>query len=290
MGGGEHAEVALKAMLHLPPDERVPRRALFNGLAAFTEEQLQRAVDGGAAPEVFEFLKTRNPDPRLYAIQNYGWIRVAKSALNLWDWMRALETLRRSSYWAQQESMTPQDMFDVIEFSTNRKFSITVEKLLGGVDIGEAAIEPEAKKAFVAPRRGMHTSGPGAASWQYRTVGDNPERYGPGGIKAILWCDGNWQEWTVGKSQRPEHADAASTCFGWRVRVTVNEDGSYVGVELMREGGEPNWRELVANEILSRFPRAETITVEDNAGQVLFDGPVHDVAGRGVGSNRRGGP
>lgn len=290
MGGGEHAEIALQVMLKLPPGERVDRRNIFNGLDAFTPEQIQRAKDAGVPQDIFRFLSQHSPDPRYYAIKNYGWIRIAKQAMNVWMWDdETLATLRRSSYWSQQPNIEPQDMFDVVALVTNYKFSITVEKILGGQDIGAGEIEPEVEKIYVAPRRGMHVSGPGSEAWQYRTEGDNPERYGLGGIKAILWCDGQWQEWAVGKSQRPEHADAAHTCFGWRVRVTANEDGSSIGADLMSEAGEENWRELIVNEVLVRFPRAEAITVQGYDGTVLFDGRASDLAGRGVSSNSRRG-
>lgn len=176
MAGSEHAEIALKAMLKLPAETRLDRRKLFLGLAAFTLPQLDEAIAKGVQQDVFDFLSLPDADPRVYAIKYWGWIRIAKQALNCWDWTASAEIFRRSSYWSQQPAVIPPDMFDIAELSTNKRFSLTVEKIMGGDNLGEAVTEPEVEKIYVGPRRGAHTDTSGKSDWQYRRIGDNRRR------------------------------------------------------------------------------------------------------------------
>jgi hypothetical protein len=174
MGQGEHAEVALQAMLKLPEGERVDRRKIFNGLSAFTPEQLVQAKARGVPQEVFTFLSQHSPDPRYYAIKKYNWIRVAKNQLNVWMWdPETINILRRTSYWSQQPNLVSSDMFDVKTLVGGADFSVTVEKILGGQELGHAEPEIQGGKVYVGPRRGMHTDTAGQEQWQYRRIGDN---------------------------------------------------------------------------------------------------------------------
>ena len=173
MGDGEHAEVALRVMLKMPEGMVISRRQLYS--MAFTKEQIQDALNRGVDPAVIKFIE-ESGDPRYYALKFWGWIRIAKQTMNVWEWEPAVELLRRCSYWSQQPDIIPQDMFDVEEFIGRRKFSITVEKIMGGIDLGVGSVEPEVGRVFVPPSRGMHTDTAGDAQWRYRRIGDNKRR------------------------------------------------------------------------------------------------------------------
>ena len=173
MGQGEHAEVALRTMLKMPEGMVISRRQLYS--MAFTKDQIQEALVRDVELSVIKFIE-ESGDPRYYAIKVWGWIRIAKTKINCWNWREsAQDILRRSSYWSQQPDIIPQDMFDVEDFYLKRKFSITVEKILGGADLGVGAVEPEAKPLFVPPARGMHTDTASPRDWRYRRIGDNKE-------------------------------------------------------------------------------------------------------------------
>ena len=130
MGGGEHAQEALRFMLNLPEDYLVNLRDMFSGADAWTPEELAEAKRRGVPKKVFASLK-KHEDPRLFMLREHGWIRVAKNKIN--DWKFDDETLSRlqtSAYWDAQPQVTEYDTFDIEELSTHDVFPLSAKKLL----------------------------------------------------------------------------------------------------------------------------------------------------------------
>lgn len=100
----EHALLARARMLGIPEDimhECVPINSLFRTL---DDEETRDAQDRGSSLSAIEFLLQDNPDPRVYAIRQWNWIRTRKNAFYARDW--ATENQRRllesKEFWAMQ--------------------------------------------------------------------------------------------------------------------------------------------------------------------------------------------
>lgn len=176
----EHAQFAIAAMLRMEPGERVPRYWLVRGVEA---ETLAKSESRGADPAAITFLQNKNNDPRLFVIKEYGWIRIAKNAVNLWAFNQAaLELLRSPDYWAQQYGYTEHEMMDMYEFATNDQFAAPVKAILNRASVASAikdramgrtcdfvvpeAIKPEYSTAKYSELERQNL---------YRRTGDNPE-------------------------------------------------------------------------------------------------------------------
>ncbi len=131
MTGTEHAAFAIGAMLDLPKDRRVPNYWTINGIP---ENELAEALWRGADPKAVEFLSDRRNDARLWAMREFGWVRTAKSAWNLWNFDDETAEMVRwnTGYWEFQKKMTEFDMLDIYEFKTHCEYSISVQKFLDG--------------------------------------------------------------------------------------------------------------------------------------------------------------
>lgn len=132
MSTSEHAQFAIATMLKMQVGERVPKYWLFKGVEL---PALKLAISRGADPEAVEFLNNKHSDARLFALKNYGWVRVAKNAFNFWAFDdRTADIIRRATdYWESQYSMSQHhEMIDVYEFKTNDQFAVNVSKLLAG--------------------------------------------------------------------------------------------------------------------------------------------------------------
>ena len=127
MGTSEHAEEALRALLKLPEDFRIPRNRLFTGIS---EKEAASALKRGISKNVVAYLTRDTMDPRTWMIQKEGWIRVARSAFNLWAFdQKTLEQIRTSAYWDTQIKADPNDMIRIDELSTGEQFDVPVRAL-----------------------------------------------------------------------------------------------------------------------------------------------------------------
>jgi len=131
MTGSEHATFAIAAMLDLPKYRRVPNYWTIKGIP---QNELIDGLARGADPKAVEFLSDKRNDARLWAMREYGWVRTAKSAWNLWyfDDYAAGMVRGNTGYWDFQKKMTEFDMIDIYEFKTHCEYSINVMKFLDG--------------------------------------------------------------------------------------------------------------------------------------------------------------
>ncbi len=104
----EHAILARAHMLGIPEGimhERIPLNSLFETL---NDGEAFDAQERGASLDAIEFLLQPVPDPRVYAIQQWNWIRTRKNAFYARDW--ATENQRRlllsKEFWSKQPNAT----------------------------------------------------------------------------------------------------------------------------------------------------------------------------------------
>ncbi len=131
MNSSEHASFAIAFMLDMPKDSRVPNHWTIRGIP---QEQLVSALERGVDPKIVEFLADKKNDSRLFVMREFGWIRVARNAWNLWHFDKETADVARDNvgYWKAQYKMTPHEMLDVYEFKTNCEYTISAQKLLDG--------------------------------------------------------------------------------------------------------------------------------------------------------------
>lgn len=129
LGASEHAEVALREMLKLPDDTTIRKDRLFGGI---TPAEAKAALKRGADKDAVDFLLKTRGDPRLYAVKNLGWIRVARNAINVWKFDdETVDLLRRSDLWKSHPQVEDYDMFLIDEMSApqGQTFEVSAGKL-----------------------------------------------------------------------------------------------------------------------------------------------------------------
>lgn len=146
----EHALIARRVMLGLAVDEAMFTHAdMFDPL---TSEQIKEFTDRNVPRSAIGFLSHTN-DPRVYAIQEWGWIRVRRDRYYLWTLDdAALRTIRASSdYWQAQGNLEEHDMIDVIELNSSNESSLRVG-LIRDSRLDAAALRASAARSLL-PRR-----------------------------------------------------------------------------------------------------------------------------------------
>jgi hypothetical protein len=119
----EHARTAKAVMLGLAADGPV---ADPFGKQAVTAAEVRAAKQRGADPAAVRFLQ-QGGDPRLWAMQQWGWIRTAKNNINVWELNeQALDLLYQ---WAKELKLDPHETFELNELSTNSLFPVTAKQL-----------------------------------------------------------------------------------------------------------------------------------------------------------------
>lgn len=127
----EHALYAKNNMLKLARTRGEIRldRTLFSAL---TSRQIAVHRRRGIPAKVLHFLSVKN-DPRIFAIREYGWIRVRQSGIYVWRLNAAV--LRRvrqcTQFWEGQRQLRKSDVVTVWEIASHDCFNITVRELTG---------------------------------------------------------------------------------------------------------------------------------------------------------------
>lgn len=173
--GVEHAELALRHLLKLPPGTPIPRNKLYSGI---TMKEADAARARQVHEDVLDYLQRDSIDPRTWVVQKEGWIRVTKNQFNLWDWKTKVAQLVNSDYWDQQPHLAPHDMLDIDDLAdrSGNLFSISVGKLRQQpVEHDEFEEKAEQREAYL-PRVGGYTDRAEEDHWQYQRVGENPAK------------------------------------------------------------------------------------------------------------------
>lgn len=112
----EHALLARAKMLGIPEDsmhQRIPIADLFKRL---TPDEVLSALASGASPECVKYLEetfetsmilpASSVDPRVYVINNWGWIRTRKNAFYAKQWTddTLARVLLNAEFWKKQPS------------------------------------------------------------------------------------------------------------------------------------------------------------------------------------------
>ena len=125
----EHALYARRYMLGVTEgDAGCDMADMFRTLRKVEVLQFRRR---GVAAGILEFLSQKNPDPRVYALREYGWVRVRDCRFYLWRLDdHSLQIIRAAKeYWKAQSNLHPHDVADVIELATDEEFTIPVKRL-----------------------------------------------------------------------------------------------------------------------------------------------------------------
>jgi hypothetical protein len=136
MGGSEHAVIARREMLKLTPSDYM---ATWNIMKPLDDDELRLARSRGADEEALAFLMQSGPDPRWYAMKNWGWIRVHTNRKKgetyfqtlLFD-PESLEVIRSSEFWKAQPQASDGDWVIVEELSSKKLFPMSAGKLRRG--------------------------------------------------------------------------------------------------------------------------------------------------------------
>ncbi len=162
MNSSEHAAFAIAYILGMPKDKRVPNYWTIRGIPS---EEIDAALKRGADPEAVEFIANKRNDARLWAMREYGWIRTAKNAWNLWYFDDETADIVRDNegYWefqAKTGKMSEYEMIDIYEFKDGCEYAISVQKLLDGG-------KPQVLKKLATG--GIACAGPEAVAPHYST-------------------------------------------------------------------------------------------------------------------------
>lgn len=179
ISGNEHVDFAIAAMLNMDR-----KYAPYNwNSQGIPKEELDAAIERGAAPEAVEYLKKRGSDARLFVIKNLAWIRTAKSVFNLWEANdKADEIIRNSrAFWRSQYDLKQWDMIDVLEFKTGDSYAVNAKALKDG---GSLQVLKKLSMASVAAGSSDRQAVPQYSTMKYGEIergrlmgrtGDNPE-------------------------------------------------------------------------------------------------------------------
>ena len=131
----EHAIYARKAMLGLPHDDRTV--GIRNMCSTLSDKEAKDHRLRGVSEDVLTFLSANSEsnDPRVYAINTWGWVRVRLIRKTTGLWLRSLDdrmlhTIRGASeFWKGQNRLTDHDMFDVHELASDACYVISAYRL-----------------------------------------------------------------------------------------------------------------------------------------------------------------
>ena len=131
----EHAIYARKAMLGLPQEERTV--GIRNMCSSLSDKEAKDHRLRGVSEDVLTFLSanSKSNDPRVYAINKWGWIRVRIIGRTTALWLssmddRTLHTIREASeFWKGQNRLIDHDMFDVHELASDACYVISAYRL-----------------------------------------------------------------------------------------------------------------------------------------------------------------
>ncbi len=144
-------------------------------------EELEAALARGADPAAVNFLSKRGNDARLYVVREYGWIRTAKQAWNMWSFDDKCAEIARSAkeYWASQYTLNEYDTLDIHEFKSGDRFTVRAKALLEGgkprVLKNLAMGFSEAASEKIEPMYSTAKYSELEREKLYRRVGGNPE-------------------------------------------------------------------------------------------------------------------
>ncbi len=144
VGADEHARIARSFMLGLADDElyQIKPQDIFRPL---TKAEVKHHLDRGIKKEIVNFLaaepvsvrvvnkkiitngRQATVDPRLYVIENCGWIRSRENCFYAWLWDEATTTraLNCGEFWKKQNTNND-SWLDFVEVKTGREFGMTL--------------------------------------------------------------------------------------------------------------------------------------------------------------------
>ncbi len=101
----EHARIARAHMLGISADKmntEIPLNKIFSPL---TKIEVFGYRDRGISQFCLDFLSQDHPDPRIYAIKNWSWIRTRENVFYAWEWDETalLRLLFNENFWKRTQ-------------------------------------------------------------------------------------------------------------------------------------------------------------------------------------------
>ncbi len=135
----EHARFARAAMLKIPYSDmyqKLPLNKIFQPLGTFEATQY---LSQGANWAAVLFLSSNNfdrVDPRLFAIERWGWIRSRENKFYAWEWdEKTISALVNAlSFW-DKTTVGGGSWLDFVELKTEREFGMTYGKLVSKAQV-----------------------------------------------------------------------------------------------------------------------------------------------------------
>ena len=133
VNGSEHKISAVRKIFRTRPEDNLwtNRSAFFD----FTLEDRKKLMRRGINKSAVKLLCDDHIDPRFYAMQHYGWVRVAHNEINAWKMDRATLDLIRAAedYWGTQLTANREYGFVLFyELFSNTERDIPVKFLVPG--------------------------------------------------------------------------------------------------------------------------------------------------------------
>lgn len=134
MGESNHISVAFEAALGISlEDSDIPEMIPLEPLS---KEAIEFLKERDTDPEAIEYLKDGS-DPRDYALEHMGWIRVAGDNFQMWSFDDdALDRIQNSEVWDGADVEYPTDLEEsdekvlIEQYQDNKTWSIPVKVLL----------------------------------------------------------------------------------------------------------------------------------------------------------------
>jgi hypothetical protein len=242
--------------------------ATWNIMKSLDDDELRLARSRGADEDALSFLMRPGPDPRWYAMKNWGWIRVHTNTRKAETYFQtllfdedSLGVIRNSEFWRKQPKAGDSDWVVVEELSTKKLFPMTAGKLRRGDP--DEVLGRAARVASAVP--------------SYREVQQlYPSRENPPVHPKVLesW---SWIKMTEDQYEKGHIATGPAERFAWKYVPeypiskfgTAKEWKEYFKGEL--EGVDGQWEELL-NEYVRDTSIAPVVVVQVNNQAYLWDG------------------
>lgn len=170
-------------------------------------------------------------DPRDYAMEKHGWIRVVNDRFQTWVFdADALDRIQNFESWEEEDESDENSYATIEELSTGKYFEIPYNELLAAktvFDVTREATPEMAIKPKIVPYTGIPSrSRPGETKWEYG-IGDNPEEE-PTEFPDVRWIKSQhkpFQVTVISRDKVKEHRDAHPGMVDhmqtWRIREVL---------------------------------------------------------------------
>ena len=133
VGDKGHIAVAFEAALGISLDSEEPGQPELIPMDKFDDEAAEWLIENGASKEAVEYLKDGS-DPRDYALEHMGWIRVQGDNFQVWDFNDdALDRIKNFDEWENTEDPESleesEDTINIEQYKDNKMWTVSLKEL-----------------------------------------------------------------------------------------------------------------------------------------------------------------